>query len=207
MDSVIILSFQAVQIPDVSRQTDIETLLPKIFKKFKNVRCSVDCTEFFCESPKDYGQQGNMYSSYKNHTNMKCLIAVNPNGAAYFVSDLFEGSLSDVRIFEQCGILEHINQGDVLLVDKGFTVQNLLLPKMATIQIPAFLGKRDGFTKEEVLMSKRIAKARIHVERYNERLKKFRLIGKIIPLSLSPMASQLVYVAACLVNFQPRLSK
>ena len=56
-------------------------------------------------------------------------------------------------------------------------------------------------------MNKRIAKARIHVERYNERLKKFRLIGKIIPLSLGPMASQLVYVAACLVNFQPCLSK
>ena len=83
-------------------------LLPKIFKKFKNVRCSVNCTEFFCESPTDYGQQGNMYSSYKNHTTMKCLIAVNPNGAACFVSDLFEGSLSDVRIFKQCGILEHI---------------------------------------------------------------------------------------------------
>ena len=102
---------------------------------------------------------------------MKCLISVNPNGAACFVSDLFEGRLSDVRIFEQCGILEHINQGDVLLVDKGFTVQDLLLPKMATIQIPDFLGKRDGFTKEEVLMDKRTAKARIHVERYDERLK------------------------------------
>ena len=102
-----------------------------------------------------------------------------------------------------------LNQGHVLLVDKGFTVQDLLLPKMATIQIPAFLGKRvyKGFTKEKVLMNKRIAKARIHVECNNERLKKFRLIGKIIPLSLDPMASQLVYVAACLVNFQPRLSK
>ena len=44
---------------------------------------------------------------------MKCLIAVNPNGAACFVSDLFEGSFSDVRIFEQCGILKHINQGDL----------------------------------------------------------------------------------------------
>ena len=98
-------------------------------------------TEFFCESPTDYGQQGNMYSSYKNHTTMKCLIAVNPNDAACFVSDLFEGSLSDVRIFEQCGILEHINQGDVLLVDKGFTVQDLLLPKMGNNTNTRFPGK------------------------------------------------------------------
>ena len=32
---------------------------------------------------------------------MKCLIAVNPNGAADFISDLFEGSINDVDIFDQ----------------------------------------------------------------------------------------------------------
>ena len=78
------------------RQT-MKPLLPKVFKYFKNVRCSVDCTEFFCETPRDYGEQGNMYSSYKSHTTMKCLIAVNPNGAACFVSDLYEGATSDVK--------------------------------------------------------------------------------------------------------------
>ena len=51
---------------------------------------------------------------------MKCLIAVNPNGAACFVPDLFEGSISDVDIFEQCGILQHVNLKDSFLVDKGF---------------------------------------------------------------------------------------
>ena len=55
---------------------------------------------------------------------MKCLISVNPNGAACFTSDLFEGSIRDVvDIFDQCGILQQINPGDALLVDKGFTIQ------------------------------------------------------------------------------------
>ena len=172
---------------------------------FKNVRCSVDCTEFFCQTPRDYGQQGNVYSSYKHHTTMKALIAVTPKGAACFVSDLFEGSVSDVDIFERCGIIKHIEPGDVLLVDKGFTVQDQLLSRQATIKIPAFLGKRDNLTKEEGMTTRRIAKARIHVERYNDRLKKFGLLSKTIPLSLSPVASQMVYVACCLVNFQPSL--
>jgi hypothetical protein len=122
------------------------------------------------------------------------------NGAASFVSDLYEGSIGDVAIVEQCGIMKHINPGDAFLVDKGFTIQHLLLSKQATIFIPPFLGKREKFTKEEVLLTKRIAKARIHVERYNERLKKFRLIDRVI--TLKPFASQLVYVAICLVNFQ-----
>ena len=181
--------------------------LPKVFKPFKNIRASIDCTEFKCETPRDYKQQGNLYSSYKSHCTMKCLIAVNPNGAACFVSDLYEGSISDINIFEQCGILQHVNYKDSFLVDKGFTVQHLLLRKQATIFIPPFLGKREKFTKEEVILTKRIAKARIHVERFNERLKKFRLLDRIIPLSLVPMASQLVFVGSMLVNFQEFLCK
>ena len=105
---------------------------------------------------------------------MKCLIAVKPNGAACFISDLSEGSISDVYIyiFDQCGILQQIKPGDSLRVDKGFTIQHILLTKQTTIFIPPFLGKRDAFTKEEVMLNKRIAKARIHVERFNECLKK-----------------------------------
>ena len=80
---------------------------------------------------------------------MKCLIAVNPNGAACFVSDLYEGSIDDVALFSRCGIMNHINQGDSLLVDKGFTIQDMLLPKQANVFIPPFLGKREAFTKEE----------------------------------------------------------
>lgn len=60
----------------------------------------MDFTEFFCQVPRDYAQQGNVYSSYKHHTTTKALIAVTPKGAAYFISDLYEGSASDVDIFE-----------------------------------------------------------------------------------------------------------
>ena len=133
---------------------------------------------------------------------MKCLIAVNPNGAACFISDLYEGSIDDVTLSSQCGILKYINPRDSLSVDKGFTVQDLLIPSQATAFI---LGKCATFTKEEILLTKRTAKARIHTEQFNERLKKFRLLDKAIPLTLVPIASQLVYVAACLVNFQDYL--
>ena len=50
---------------------------------------------------------------------MRCLIAVNPNGVACFILDLFEGSISDVDIHDQCGILQQINPGDKYLLTKG----------------------------------------------------------------------------------------
>ena len=109
---------------------------------------------FFCEVPRNYARQGNIYSANKYHTTMKCLIAVNPNGAACLILDLYEGSIDDVTLFSQCGILNYINTGESLLVDEGFTVQDLLTPHQATVFIPSFLEKRATFTREEILLNK-----------------------------------------------------
>ena len=201
------LQFRTMRVAMFPTRDILQEDLPRVFKPFKNVRCSIDCTEFFCETPRNYAQQGNVFSNYKHHTTFKGLIAVTPKGAACFISELFEGSIDDVEITKRCGILDYIQPGDVVLVDKGFRIQELLYSRQATIAIPAFLGKRDQLTKEEELTTRRIAKARIHVERFNDRIKKFRLIGRTIPLSLTPLASQLVYVACCLVNFQKPLCK
>ena len=184
---------------------ELKPNLPKVFRSFKNIRCVIDCTEFLCESPRNYAQQGNVYSSYKSHTTLKALIAVIPNGSACFISPLYEGSIDDVAITEKSGFLDYLEPDDLILADKGFTIQELCHSKQASLNIPAFLGKRDRLAKEDLRLTKRIAKARIHVERFNERLKKFRLVGRKIPLTLKPLASQLVYVACCLVNFQDPL--
>ena len=167
-----------------SDQHAFQHLKPKVFKYFHNIRCAVDCTEFFCEVPQNYLQQGNVYSSYKHHTTMKCLIAVNPNEAACFISDLFEGSIDDVTLFNQCGIMNYISYDDSLLVDIGFILRDLVLAQLARVFIPPFLGKQDSFTKEEVILTKKYREACIHVERFNERLKKFRLLDRTIPLCI-----------------------
>ena len=185
----------------------MQRFLPRVFKTIKRIRCSVDCTEFRVETARNFSRQGNTYSSYKHANTFKCLIAVTPNGGSCFVSDLYEGDISDVQIFEQCGILKHIEPHDVILVDRGFTVQDLVNPLQADINIPAFLKGRGNLSAAEELSTRKIAKARVHVERFNQRLKQFRLVGRTIPLSLAPLATQMVVVACGLVNFQEVLCK
>lgn len=109
------------------------------------------------------------------------MIAVNPFGAACFISNLYEGSINDKDVFADSGFLDHVNPGDSFLVDKGFNIHEKLLSKGVTIFISSYLGKREKFTKEEVLQTKCIAKARIHVERFNKGLKKIRLLDRVIP--------------------------
>ena len=40
-------------------QQEFKDTLPNIFRTFKNIRASVDCTEFKYEMPRNYSQQGN----------------------------------------------------------------------------------------------------------------------------------------------------
>ena len=165
----------------------------------------VDCTEFRVECSRNFAWQGNTFSSYKHTNTFKCLIAVTPNGGACFVSDLFEGDIDDVAIFKESGLMKHLKPYDLVLADRGFTVQELLNPLQVELKIPSFLKARKPLSAAEELEMCCIAKARIHVEFFNERLKQFKLVGWKIPLSLAPLATQMVVVTSCLVNFQNRV--
>ena len=163
--------------------------LPKVFKTIKDVHCVLDCTEFHVQTSLNYARQGNIYSSYIHANTFKCLIAVTPNGGACFVSDLFEGDIDDVQIFRECGIMKHIRPHDVILADRCFTVQDLLNPLQADVKILSFLKGRSSLSAAEELSTRKNAKARIHVERFNEHAKSFRLVGRKIPLSLASLAT------------------
>ena len=127
MGNIFIQSLQDLKHLMFPDQHAFQYLKPKAFKYFNAIRCAIDCAKFFCEVPPNYAQQGNVYFSYKHRTTMKCLIAANPNGAACFIFDVFEGSIDDVTLFNQCGISNYINSGDSVLVDKGFTMQDVVL--------------------------------------------------------------------------------
>jgi len=103
--------------------------------------------------------------------------------------------------------LKHLKPYDLVLVEGGFIVQDLLNPLQVQLKIPSFLKGRKSLSAAEELETLRIAKARIHVERFNERLKQFKPVSRRIPLSLAPLAAQMVVVASCLVNFQAVLCK
>ena len=121
--------------------------------------------------------------------------------------DLFERDIDDVQISRECRIMKHIRPHDVILADRGFTVQDLLNPLQADVKMPSFLKGTNSLSAAEELSTRKNAKARIHVERFNERVKSFRLVGRKIPLSLAPLATQMVVVACGLVNFQGTLCK
>ena len=180
-----------------------QALLPPSFKDFSSTRLVMDATEISQDIPQNLTSQGLTYSSYKSRHTMKAVISVAPNGTIVHCSDLYPGSTSDVAIVQHCKVLEQLEPGDLILADKGFTIQRLL-PQGVHLNIPPFLASKSKFTKEEAVMCSKIARARIHVERANERVKNFQILHHI-PAKLRPLSSKIIQVCCCLVNLQSPL--
>lgn len=68
-----------------------------------------------------------------------------------------------------------------------------------------FKSRDCQFTRREVEETRRIANLRIHVERAMERVKNFRIIQGVMPITLARKASKTWKLCCGLLNLQPPL--
>ncbi|XP_062591937.1 uncharacterized protein LOC134253431 [Saccostrea cucullata] len=186
--------------------------LPLSFKlKYPGTTSIIDCTEIFIQKPRNPSAQAATWSNYKSHNTLKALVAIQPNGAFTFVSNLWSGNISDRKITELSGYLDKLQYGDEIMADRGFQIRDLAIQKGAKLNMPPFTRVSNRSIKGRVLTSKeiqetrKIASVRIHVERAIRRLKSFKLLGQILPLKLKNISSQMLRVAAAFCNFLPPL--
>lgn len=122
-----------------------------------------------------------------------------------FVSKLFTGNISDKDITKRSGILDLLENGDEVMTDKRFLIQDFLDPIGAKLVIPPFLGSKGKFSKDEVSKTQTIARLRIHVERAIRRCKEYHIFDQAIPLSIAGTVNQIWTVCCLLINFQGKL--
>ena len=184
----------------------IRATMPDSFKeKYSCTRVIIDCTEIRCQMPSSLLLNSKLFSSYKNHVTLKGLVGIAPSGAITFISQLYSGSISDREIVERSGFLKlEFDNGDTVMADKGFTVEDLL-PLGVTLNIPPFLGSNSQMTAEDVIKTQEIASVRIHVERAINKIKNFHLWDSVVPLSLFGVVNQMWSVCAFLCNIQDPL--
>ncbi|KAJ8388261.1 hypothetical protein AAFF_G00135220 [Aldrovandia affinis] len=175
-----------------------QTSLPDCFQPFPNCRIVLDCTEVAVSNTERLDTQSHLYSHYKGRTTLKALIGVAPNGIITFASDLYGGSTSDKAITADCGVLQQLEPGDMVMADKGFTIRDIL-PEGVSLNIPTFLVNGQ-FTMEEINHN-RLASARIHVERSIQRLKTFDILT-YIPYQYKKHVNKILKVCVCLTNLQ-----
>lgn len=182
--------------------------LPSVFKPtFRKCRVIIDCTEVFCERARNLTLRALTWSNYKHHNTVKILVGISPTGAVSFISNAFGGRASDKLITQKSGFLNNLEYGDQVLADRGFLIEEELASRGATLAIPSFTKGVKQLSMKNVEESRRLARVRIHVERMMERLKNFKILAGILPLSLVPHIDNIVMISAAVSNLQPRLIK
>ena len=104
----------------------VQKYMPSVFQeKYPATRVIIDATEFSVDRPTSLVAQAASFSSYKNRNTAKVLIGIMPSGPVTFVSEVYEGSISDRELFIRSGLLSKLEEGDEVMADKGFTIQDV----------------------------------------------------------------------------------
>lgn len=175
----------------------------------------LDCFEVPIESPRseEMTSNANVYSYYKHHKTIKILAGVAPNGVYSFISEAFGGRTSDQKVTEMSGILDLIQDGDFVLADRGFLIEELLKQKNASLAIPAFKKANRQLQPLDAYDSKELSALRIHVERMIGSLRqKILVLMQTIPISMLERwngdvlaIDQIIKIAAAIVNLCPSI--
>ena len=103
------------------RRQTVDTRMPAVVKdRYAATRIILDCTE---QRPSNFKLNTELYSHYKSTTTLIGLVGIIPPGVVSFVSALHPGSVSDNAITRNSDILEMLEKGDQVMVDKGFTIE------------------------------------------------------------------------------------
>lgn len=184
----------------------VNASMPNSFKsKYPKCRVVIDCTEIRVETPSSLQLRSVLYSDYKSHMTYKALVGISPAGVVTFVSDLYGGSVSDKQITYLSELVNLCEIGDAIMADKGFHISDMTTPKGIELIIPPFKKKNKQFSRREVKHTQEIANLRIHVERQMERIKNFKILQGVMPITMSYQASKIWKLCVRLTNLQPPL--
>lgn len=155
----------------------------------------------------------NVFSNYKKHNTIKVLIGISACGSIIYVSEAFGGRTSDKEVVKSSGFLDLILEGDFVLADRGFLIDDMLAPLNASVAYPAFKKKSHQLEPLDAVHSKELSSLRIHVERLIGSLRqKFLILSDIIPITMlqhwnnnTPAIDQVLTICSALVNLCPTM--
>lgn len=189
-------------------RNQIRGFMPKSLRqKYPSLRCTIDCSETFIERPRDLKLQACTWSDYKKHNTLKYLVAITPDGMISFISNAWGGRATDRYIVQKSGFLDLIEPYDLILADRGFTIREDLLFRNATLEIPPPSAGLQQMSRSNVIKTKKIANARIHVERAINRIKWFKILSSVLSVSLIPLFDKILIICAALCNLADPLVK
>lgn len=198
-------------------QEELWLTMPRYFQYSfgKATTIIIDCFEIYIDRPSNLLARAQTYSHYKSHNTVKVFIGTTPQGSVCFVSKVWVGRTSDKYLTEHCGMLKNLKPGDLVMADRGFTIEENLSLYQAKLAIPAFTKGKSQLDPVSVEKTRGIANVRTHVERVIGLLRqKYSVLQSTLPIDYLlcsdkegngcyPMLDRLIRVCCALINLCP----
>ncbi|KAL7294745.1 hypothetical protein TKK_0011875 [Trichogramma kaykai] len=110
------------------------------------------------------------------------------------------GRASDLSIFNQSNFIKDCQPKDGIMVDRGFLIDGPYETNQIHCCRPPFLKQSAQFSQTGTVNGNKIACARVHVERANQRIKRFQALGGTMPSCLLPLVDDIYTVVCVIVN-------
>ncbi|XP_065658695.1 uncharacterized protein LOC136083219 [Hydra vulgaris] len=138
---------------------------PMCFRQHFGTRVGViiDCFEVFIDKPKNALARAQTFSYYKHHNTVKFLIDIAPQGIVSFISKSWGGRVSDKYLTENSGFLSKLLPGDVVMADRGFSIEDSVALYCAEVKVPSFTKGKRQLSSWDVAQTSKIASIRIHI--------------------------------------------
>ena len=174
--------------------------LPPCFTSFKNCCVIIDCNEIYIERPSHLNARAQAWSNYKHTNTAKYLTGITPAREVSFLSRDWSGKVFDKEITNRSKFYDFVQNGDMVMADRGFTIEEELPTRGATLKIPAFTKNKKKIPAKDVHNSRKISNVRIHVERVIGRTKKFKILNSIILIKMVDLLGSVMVFICALVN-------
>ena len=93
--------------------------------------------------------------------------------------------MSDVYLTEHSGLMQHLLPGDVVLANRGFTIEESIGIVCAEVKHPPFTRGKPQLSKLEIDTSRQLSQVRIHVERVIGAVRqKYMILQSTLPISI-----------------------
>ncbi|XP_022095217.1 uncharacterized protein LOC110981714 [Acanthaster planci] len=176
-------------------QNSVDKTMPLCFKNtFPNTRVILSCTEITVQMPiaEIYGHENTDVSiTYKG------LLGISPFGAVTFVSDLYDGCVSDIKIAKFSRIFNLIAGPSTIMAPASFQSQDASCANKSAIVVPPFWS-----SSAKGLQTLHMMELQRHIEQSFAYVKDYRVFQSVIPKNLAVSANQLWMVCALLANFK-----
>jgi hypothetical protein len=118
-----------------------------------------------------------------------------------YVSNLAPGRISDREITAASGLIDMLEEGDSVMADRGFLIEDLLSENGVELNIPPFLKGKPQLSADEEITTREIARLRIHVERVIGCIKNYRILKTVFPNSMHKKLNKIWKICCMLINF------